>query len=81
MDITLAPELWEGIPAGARGLVDQWLVKEGARVAEGEAVARVILAMSTLELPAPASGTLERIVVLAGHNFARGQAIGILHPG
>lgn len=80
MDITLASELWEGVPADAQALVDQWLVKEGARVDEGQAVARAILAKSTLDVTAPAAGTLDRIVVLAGHNFSRGQAIGVLRP-
>jgi len=78
VDITLPAELWEGVPADAQALVDAWLVDPGAHVQEGEIVARVILAKSTLDVAAPAAGMLDRILVAAGSSFARGQAIGTM---
>ncbi len=62
-------------------LVAKWLKRPGDAVAAGEIIAEIETDKATFELPAPAAGTLDRIVVLAGHNFARGQPIGILRPG
>jgi pyruvate/2-oxoglutarate dehydrogenase complex dihydrolipoamide acyltransferase (E2) component len=44
-----------------------WLKLEGDPVREGEPIAELETAKATQELESPASGTLESIVVPAGH--------------
>jgi pyruvate/2-oxoglutarate dehydrogenase complex dihydrolipoamide acyltransferase (E2) component len=63
------------------GLDDQpialslWLVKEGARVAEGEPVVEVMAGPVTVDLPAPADGVLTRKLVAEGEPLAVGQRL------
>jgi pyruvate/2-oxoglutarate dehydrogenase complex dihydrolipoamide acyltransferase (E2) component len=44
-------------------------------VQAGEAVARVVLVKSTLEVPAPSAGRLGERLVNAGDTFSRGQVL------
>lgn len=78
--ITLDAAHWEGVDEGAQALVDSWLVAEGAHVAAGQALVRVVLVKSSLEVSAPMAGVLERVLVPAGENFARGQPLAQLRP-
>ena len=80
LDIGLPDSAWEGVDASTEALLDRWLVAEGARVAAGVAVARVILVKSQIDVGAPADGLIERILVPAGATFARGQPIGRMAP-
>lgn len=80
IEITLDAALWAGVDEGAQALVDRWLVAEGSHVAAGEALVRVVLVKSTLEVSAPVAGVLERLLVPAGENFARGQSLAQLRP-
>lgn len=48
------------------GSVTAWFKKEGEAVVEGEAIAELETEKSTVDLEAPATGTLSRIVVEAG---------------
>lgn len=80
IEVTLAAATWEGVDANAQALLDSWLVAEGARVGAGDALARVVLVKTTLEVTAPAPGLVERILVPAGENFARGQALALMRP-
>lgn len=56
-------------------VVANWFVRDGATVDEGETVAEIQIEKVSVDVPAPASGTVE---VLIGENeeFARGDAIG-----
>ncbi|MDO9113493.1 MAG: lipoyl domain-containing protein [Polaromonas sp.] len=80
MNITLKDEAWEGVDAQVQALVDQWLVPEGAQVQAGQAVARVILVKSSMDIAAPAAGLVERILVPTGETFGRGQPLAVLKP-
>jgi pyruvate/2-oxoglutarate dehydrogenase complex dihydrolipoamide acyltransferase (E2) component len=80
IDIMLSDAAWGGVDANAQALVDDWLVPEGARVASGDVLARAVLVKTTLEVTAPEAGVLEHILVPAGENFARGQALARLRP-
>lgn len=75
-EIVLDPMLWESIEAGTEALLDQWLVAEGDRVTMGQSVARAVLIKSSIDVPAPASGVLEQVLVPAGQTFARGAVLG-----
>lgn len=50
------------------GEVVRWLKAEGDRVSEGEVIAEVETAKATIEIEAPASGVLAKILVREGEN-------------
>lgn len=49
-------DLWEEDDATGSTLI--WLVEDGAQVSKGEMIAEVLVEKLTMELEAPASGTL-----------------------
>ncbi len=57
------PDIGEGI---AEGEIVKWLVAEGARVSEHQPVVEVMTDKATVEIPAPASGTIISIKVKPG---------------
>ena len=60
------------IPKSGMGITEgevvRWLKAEGDRVSEGEVIAEVETAKATIEIEAPASGVLTRILVHEGEN-------------
>jgi pyruvate/2-oxoglutarate dehydrogenase complex dihydrolipoamide acyltransferase (E2) component len=72
------PQLGESV---AEGTVIEWLKQEGDRVQRDE----VILAISTekvdVEVPAPASGVLSRILVRAGEVVPVGSTLAFITEG
>lgn len=79
-DIVLADSAWEGVDASAQALLDSWLAQPGALVQAGDAVVRVVLVKSTIDVPAPTSGRLGAWLVNAGETFARGQPLARVTP-
>lgn len=75
-DVVLPDSAWQGVEAGVQGLVERWMASEGAMVEAGQPLVRVVLVKSTMEIEAVVSGRLERILVPAGGNFARGEVLG-----
>ena len=61
------PDIGEGI---AEGEIVKWLVAEGDAVEEHQAVVEVMTDKATVEVPAPASGTLARILAKEGDSLA-----------
>ncbi|HKB53798.1 MAG TPA: lipoyl domain-containing protein [Ramlibacter sp.] len=80
VEVALGAASWEGVDTNAQALVDRWLVSEGTHVAAGDVLARVVLVKATLEVTAPAPGVVEQILVPAGENFSRSQALAQLRP-
>ncbi len=74
--IRLPDDAWGSVEGEA--LVDHWLVPEGGRVKAGEPVVTVTLVKTNVEIPAPADGTLSKILVPADGTFKRGQDLGML---
>ena len=66
------PDVGEGI---AEGEIVQWLVPEGAAVEEHQTVVEVMTDKATVEVPAPAAGTLVRQLVQAGDVVPVGSVI------
>jgi pyruvate/2-oxoglutarate dehydrogenase complex dihydrolipoamide acyltransferase (E2) component len=81
LELRLPPESWAGVEAGVQALLERWLVAEGTPVSAGQPLAQAVLVKSTLEIVAPVAGVLERVLVPAGANFAREQAVGRLAVG
>ncbi|MDE1950249.1 MAG: lipoyl domain-containing protein [Burkholderiales bacterium] len=80
IDLVLADEAWADVDPGTEALLDRWHVAVGAALRAGDAVATVVLVKSSIEITAPASGTLARILVEKDATFKRGQALGQLAP-
>ncbi|MFQ3596020.1 MAG: lipoyl domain-containing protein [Sphingomonadaceae bacterium] len=55
-DVIIPHDLWD--EDDKTGSIVLWLYKDGAHVKEGDLIAEVLVEKVTLELPAPASGTL-----------------------
>ena len=74
IDVTVDPEAWSEAEPGTEALLDRWLVDDGATVQEGQPLAEVVLVKATLEIVAPAAGTLVRRVA-QGDTLAQGVPI------
>jgi len=80
IDIVLDAAAWQDVAPGTLALLDKWLVGEGARVRAGQPLASVVLVKATIEVSAPADGTLAAILVAASDNFGPGQPLARLQP-
>ena len=56
--------------------VTEWLVAEGAIVAEGDVLVTITTTKMAIEIEAPVSGTLTRIAVQEGELAAVGASLG-----
>lgn len=72
------PEVGESITEVQIGA---WLKEEGQHVQQDEAVVEIESDKATLELPAPASGIVSRVVKKKGENAQVGDIIGYLEEG
>jgi pyruvate/2-oxoglutarate dehydrogenase complex dihydrolipoamide acyltransferase (E2) component len=70
------PDIGEGV---AEGEIVQWLVKSGDAVAEHQAVVEVMTDKATVEIPAPAAGTIGELRVKAGDVVPVHSVIFTLH--
>jgi biotin carboxyl carrier protein len=75
IDITLVDDAWKDVDAGTEALLDAWKVGEGDLVKQGQTVAVVVLVKTSFDVPAPADGIIEQILVAKEDTFKRGQAL------
>ena len=61
--------------------IGDWLKTEGATVAKDEPVAVIETEKATVELPAPASGSLTKVLKKTGETAKVGETIGFLEAG
>ena len=80
IDVVLAPAAGQDVDAGTEALLDKWLAGAGDRVRAGQPLASVVLVKATLEVVAPADGTLAEILVPAAATFGPGQPLARLAP-
>lgn len=59
-------------------VLSMWLVKAGARVAEGEPVVEVMAGAVTVDLPAPADGVLAEKLVAEGESLVTGKRLAVI---
>ncbi|MFT7169904.1 MAG: pyruvate dehydrogenase E2 component (dihydrolipoamide acetyltransferase), partial [Paracoccaceae bacterium] len=72
------PDIGEGI---AEGEIVQWLVEEGASVEEHQPVVEVMTDKATVEVPAPAAGTIVKLLADEGATVPVGDVIFHLQSG
>lgn len=77
VDITV-PELGESITDVQ---IAEWLVQEGEAVTSDQDLVRVDSEKATVDIPAPAAGTLSEILVKNGTDARVGDVIGRIEPG
>src|SRR5437899_12869626 len=77
MQVTL-PEMGESV---TEGTVAKWLKQPGDPVREGEALVEVTTDKVDAEVPAPATGTLTRILAEAGKTIAVGAPLAEIAVG
>ncbi len=72
------PDIGEGV---AEGEIVQWIVAEGTAVAEHDPVVEVMTDKATVEVPAPAAGTITKHLVGEGDTVPVGDVIFHLSTG
>src|SRR5256886_5908545 len=77
MQVTL-PEMGESV---TEGTIAKWLKQPGDQVREGEGLVEVTTDKVDAEVPAPASGTLIKILAEAGQTVAVGAALAEIAVG
>src|SRR3979411_370426 len=77
MQVTL-PEMGESV---TEGTIAKWLKQPGDQVREGEGLGEVTTDKVDAEVPAPASGTLVKILAEAGKTVAVGAALAEIAVG
>ncbi|WP_336036338.1 lipoyl domain-containing protein [Halobacterium yunchengense] len=60
------------------GVVANWFVREGASVEAGETVCEIQIEKVSVDVPAPAGGTLAERAVPENGEFRRGDALGTI---
>lgn len=63
------------------GVVVDWYVREGAEVEEGETICTVQIEKISVDVPAPAAGTLAEVSLAEDETFGRGDALGYIETG
>jgi pyruvate dehydrogenase E2 component (dihydrolipoamide acetyltransferase) len=66
------PDIGEGV---AEGEIVRWIVEVGATVEEHQSVVEVMTDKATVEVPAPAAGTITELLVSAGDTVPVGEVI------
>jgi 2-oxoisovalerate dehydrogenase E2 component (dihydrolipoyl transacylase) len=72
------PSLAESV---VEGEILGWLIAEGDRIEEGQSVLEVMTDKVTVELPAPFSGIVRRLLVGVGAVVPVGTALALIEPG
>jgi biotin carboxyl carrier protein len=76
--VRLDPAVWEGVDQDTEALLESWAVNEGASVNEGDTLGVAVLVKTSIDLTAPASGTVTRILVPKDGTFGRDQDLAII---
>lgn len=75
MNILLQDDAWEDLEEDVEALLDEWHVREGEVVEQGQLIATAMVAKSSFDVLAPAAGTIRKLLVTAQDNFTRSQAL------
>ncbi|MFB6109049.1 MAG: lipoyl domain-containing protein [Haloplanus sp.] len=61
-------------------VVSNWFVREGARVEAGETICEIQIEKVSVDVPAPATGTLDEVVRGEADEFERGATLAWVVP-
>jgi pyruvate/2-oxoglutarate dehydrogenase complex dihydrolipoamide acyltransferase (E2) component len=74
-------EVWPEGAEDEEGLVINWFVSEGSGVEEGDPICEFQVEKVDVEVPAPATGTVDEIVLKEDAEFERGDTLAYVVPG
>ncbi len=72
------PDIGEGI---AEGEILKWMVKEGDKVSEDQALVEVMTDKVNVQIPSPRTGTVTKILAKEGESVKVGQVIMVIDSG
>jgi pyruvate/2-oxoglutarate dehydrogenase complex dihydrolipoamide acyltransferase (E2) component len=76
--VRLDPAVWEGVDPETEALLESWAVNEGATVSEGDPLGIAVLVKTAIDVIAPVSGVVTRILVPKDSTFGRDQDLALL---
>src|SRR3990167_398969 len=72
------PDLGEGVQEGE---IVKWAVKEGDKISHDQHLLEIMTDKATMEIPSPADGTLEKILIKEGEIAKVGQVMAVIATG
>jgi biotin carboxyl carrier protein len=76
--VRLDPAVWAGVDQETEALLESWTVSEGAAVSAGDTLAVAVLVKTGIDVTAPISGVVKRILVPKDATFGREQDLAII---
>ncbi|MFD1686795.1 lipoyl domain-containing protein [Halobellus litoreus] len=78
--VPVTADEWADEADSDEGIVVNWFVREGATVEEGESVCEIQIEKVSIDVLAPASGTIAEIVKAEDDEFERGDTLAWITP-
>jgi len=78
--IQLPESVWSDVEEGTEALLDEWLVKIGDTVSEGQVLGVAELVKTSHEITAPVAGKVVALNVAAQTTFGRGVVVAEIQP-
>ncbi|HEY6898750.1 MAG TPA: lipoyl domain-containing protein [Rhodocyclaceae bacterium] len=78
--IQLNDAVWSDVEDGTEALLDEWLVKVGDTVSEGQVLGIAELVKTSHEITAPVAGKVTALKVDAQATFGRGTVVAEVEP-
>jgi pyruvate/2-oxoglutarate dehydrogenase complex dihydrolipoamide acyltransferase (E2) component len=75
IEIKLDDAAWDGAQDNAQALLEKWLVTENEQVKKGQALVTVVMVKATIDIEAPADGSVQKILIPNGESFALGTTL------
>lgn len=71
-------DVWPDDADEDEGVVTNWFTSEGSQVEEGDTLCEIQVEKVSVDVPAPASGTVHEIVCGEDDEFERGDPLAVL---
>ncbi|ADD07560.1 lipoyl-binding domain protein (plasmid) [Natrialba magadii ATCC 43099] len=71
-------DVWPEDTDENEGVVSNWFTSEGSQVEEGDTLCEIQVEKVSVDVPAPAAGTVHEIVCAEDDEFERGDILAVL---
>ncbi|RTL56402.1 MAG: biotin attachment protein [Rhodocyclaceae bacterium] len=78
--VFLSDAVWSDVEEGTEALLDEWMVKVGDTVSEGQVMGVAELVKTSHEITAPVAGKVSALNVQVQATFGRGVAVAEIEP-
>ena len=72
--------VWPDAAEADEGVVSNWFVREGRHVEAGETLCEIQIEKVSIDVPAPATGTLDEVVLAKDAAFERDDTLAWIAP-